>query len=93
MRNRAISLRAAALAVAAALAFGAAQAQQKPEGKPVHPGTPKEDLMYRGAPVPIQPGQAPETVSPKAPLTVPPKRTPPAVALATTLPVSTTASL
>jgi nitrite reductase (NO-forming) / hydroxylamine reductase len=57
-----------AVAVAAALALGAAHAQQqKPAAKPVHPGTQKEDLMYRGAPVPIQPGDAPDVVSPKAP--------------------------
>jgi nitrite reductase (NO-forming)/hydroxylamine reductase len=67
MSTSAVGLRRATLAVAAALAFGAAQAQQKPEGKPVHPGTEKPDLMYRGAPVPIQPGQAPDVVSPKAP--------------------------
>ena len=67
MSHSALSLRAAVFAVAAALAFGAAQAQQKPEAKSVHPGTPKEDLMYRGAPVPIQPGEAPDVVSPKAP--------------------------
>jgi nitrite reductase (NO-forming) / hydroxylamine reductase len=60
-------LKTAVLIVAAALAAGAAQAQQKPASKPVHPGTPKEDLMYRGAPVPIKPGEAPEVVSPKAP--------------------------
>ncbi len=62
-----MSMRAVKLAVAAALAFGVAHAQQKPEGKPVHPGTEKEDLMYRGAPVPIKPGEAPDVVSPKAP--------------------------
>jgi nitrite reductase (NO-forming)/hydroxylamine reductase len=59
-----MSKRALSLAVAATLACAAAQAQ---ESKPVHPGTPKEDLMYRGAPVPIKPGEAPDVVSPKAP--------------------------
>jgi nitrite reductase (NO-forming) / hydroxylamine reductase len=49
-----------------------AQAQQqetkpKPKSKPVHPGTPAEDLMYRGAPVPLKPGQAPDVISPGAP--------------------------
>jgi nitrite reductase (NO-forming)/hydroxylamine reductase len=57
--------RLALASLAIALALGAAQAQQK--DKPIHPGTPKEDLMYRGAPVPIKPGEAPEVVSPKAP--------------------------
>jgi nitrite reductase (NO-forming) / hydroxylamine reductase len=47
-----------------ATAIGAAYAQAP---KPVHPGTPAEDLMYRGAPVPIKPGEAPDVVSPKAP--------------------------
>jgi nitrite reductase (NO-forming)/hydroxylamine reductase len=55
------------LAAFAALAIGAAHAQQKPAAKPVHPGTPAEDLMYRGAPVPIKPGETPDVVSPKAP--------------------------
>jgi nitrite reductase (NO-forming)/hydroxylamine reductase len=59
-----MSIRAVSLAVAAALASGLVYAQQS---KPVHPGTPKEDLMYRGAPVPIKPGEAPDVVSPKAP--------------------------
>ena len=55
------------LAALAALPIAAAHAQQPPAGKPVHPGTPAEDLMYRGAPVPIKPGEAPDVVSPKAP--------------------------
>jgi len=65
--TRPYRLKTAVLVIAAALAAGAAQAQQKPPAKPVHPGTPAEDLMYRGAPVPIKPGEAPEVVSPKAP--------------------------
>ena len=32
-----------------------------------HPGTPEEELRYKGAPVPIKPEEAQETVSPKAP--------------------------
>jgi nitrite reductase (NO-forming)/hydroxylamine reductase len=67
MSTRPLGLRALAVAVGAALALGAAQAQQKPQGKSVHPGTQKEDLMYQGAPVPIKPGEAPDVVSPKAP--------------------------
>jgi len=56
------------IALAAALAAGAAHAQQsKPASKPVHPGTPAEDLMYRGAPVPLKAGEAPDVVSPGAP--------------------------
>ena len=32
-----------------------------------HPGTPEEELRYKGAPVPIKPEEARESVSPKAP--------------------------
>ncbi|KPK11659.1 MAG: nitrite reductase [Acidithiobacillales bacterium SG8_45] len=32
-----------------------------------HPGTPEEELRYKGAPVPIKPGEAKDVVSPKAP--------------------------
>jgi nitrite reductase (NO-forming) / hydroxylamine reductase len=71
MSNRAIELRSAAVAVAATLAFGIAQAQQKPPTKPVHPGTQEEDLRYRGAPVPIKPEEAPHVVTPKAPAMTP----------------------
>ncbi len=62
------SRRAVWLAVLAALplAIGSVQAQQKDE-KPVHPGTPPSELMYKGAPVPIKPGEAPDTTEPKAP--------------------------
>ncbi len=62
-----MSTRVLCVALAAALAWGAAQAQQKPEGRSVHPGTQPEDLLYKGAPVPIKPGEAPDVVSPKAP--------------------------
>jgi nitrite reductase (NO-forming)/hydroxylamine reductase len=62
-----IRLNAVAFALAAALGAAVAHAQDKPAAKPVHPGTPAEDLMYRGAPVPIKPGEAPDVVSPKAP--------------------------
>jgi nitrite reductase (NO-forming)/hydroxylamine reductase len=37
------------------------------EKKPVHPGTEPSELMYKGAPVPIKPGEAPEVITPKAP--------------------------
>jgi nitrite reductase (NO-forming)/hydroxylamine reductase len=59
------------LALFAALAAGTAEAQQqqpkdakkqqqaKPGEKPVHPGTPPSELMYRGAPVPLKPGEPP----------------------------------
>jgi len=65
MRTQMLRLKAIPIAVAAALAMGTAYAQSKE--KPVHPGTPKEELMYKGAPVPIKPGEAQETSEPKAP--------------------------
>ncbi|BBO20200.1 MAG: nitrite reductase [Burkholderiales bacterium] len=37
------------------------------QSKPVHPGTSEEDIRFKGAPVPIKPEEAKETVSPKAP--------------------------
>jgi nitrite reductase (NO-forming)/hydroxylamine reductase len=65
MSTQSLRHKAIPLAVAAALAMGTATAQTK--DKPVHPGTPKEELMYKGAPVPIKPGEAPDVSSPKAP--------------------------
>jgi nitrite reductase (NO-forming)/hydroxylamine reductase len=63
------------LALFAALATGAAGAQQQPKAakaqeqakpgeKPVHPGTPPSELMYRGAPVPLKPGEPPRKYPP-----------------------------
>lgn len=37
------------------------------QSKPVHPGTPEEELRYKGAAVPIKPEEAKESISPKAP--------------------------
>jgi len=65
MSTQSLRLKAIPIAVAAALAMGTVYAQTK--DKPVHPGTPKEELMYKGAPVPIKPGEAPDVSSPKAP--------------------------
>jgi len=65
MSTQTLRLQAIPLAVAAALAMGSAYAQSK--DKPIHPGTPKEEMMYKGAPVPIKPGDAPDVSSPKAP--------------------------
>jgi nitrite reductase (NO-forming)/hydroxylamine reductase len=62
-----IRLNTLTAALALALAAGVAHAQDKPASKPVHPGTQTEDLLYKGAPVPIKPGEAPEVISPKAP--------------------------
>ena len=47
------------LSLTAALA-----AEEKPSG---HPGTPETEMRYKGAPVPIKPGEAETVVSPKAP--------------------------
>jgi nitrite reductase (NO-forming)/hydroxylamine reductase len=65
MSTQTLRLKAVPLAIAAALVMGSAYAQSK--DKPIHPGTPKEEMMYKGAPVPIKPGDAPDVVSPKAP--------------------------
>jgi len=53
-----------AILMALPLAMGAAFAAEKPSG---HPGTPETELRYKGAPVPIKPEEAKETLSPKAP--------------------------
>ena len=37
------------------------------QSKPAHPGTPEEELRYKGAAVPIKPEEAKESISPKAP--------------------------
>ena len=37
------------------------------QSKPVHPGTPEEELRYKGAAVPIKPEEAQESTNPKAP--------------------------
>ncbi len=55
---------AVGIALLAALPLVAGAAQEK---KPVHPGTPETELRYKGAPVPIKPGQAPTLITPKAP--------------------------
>jgi nitrite reductase (NO-forming)/hydroxylamine reductase len=65
MTTQMLRLKAIPLAIAAALAMGSVYAQSK--DKPIHPGTPKEEMMYKGAPVPIKPGDAPDVSSPKAP--------------------------
>ncbi len=59
-------VRAAHLSILAALplAAGVAHAQDQ---KPVHPSTGPSELMYKGAPVPIKPGEAPDVTEPKAP--------------------------
>jgi nitrite reductase (NO-forming) / hydroxylamine reductase len=60
------SVRAACIAILVAypLAAGVAYAQGQ---KPVHPSTGPSELMYKGAPVPIKPGEAPDMTEPKAP--------------------------
>ena len=55
------------MAVVFAMGAGAAQAAKKSE----HPGTPETELRYKGAPVPLKPGEAKEHVSPKAPKLTP----------------------
>jgi len=57
-------LLAAAIATIVALPGAFAMAEEKPSG---HPGTPETEMRYKGAPVPIKPGEAQETVTPGAP--------------------------
>ena len=60
-------LKLASLAAAVALATASAWAQSDKDEKPVHPGTPPSELMYKGAPTPIKPGEAQDMTEPKAP--------------------------
>jgi len=57
-------LLSAALAATVALLAGNGLAQEKP---PLHPGTPEEDLRYKGAPTVIKPEEAQTLITPKAP--------------------------
>ena len=61
--NHGTSLSLLVAAMALALGSVAVQAANTTE----HPGTPETEMRYKGAPVPIKPGEAQETVSPKAP--------------------------
>jgi nitrite reductase (NO-forming)/hydroxylamine reductase len=65
MKRKQLSLVAGiALISALPLAMSSVLAAEKPSG---HPGTPETELRYKGAPVPIKPEEAKETLSPKAP--------------------------
>ena len=57
---------AAAIAIVTILPFSlaTANAAEKPSG---HPGTPETEMRYKGAPVPMQPGEAKDVVTPGAP--------------------------
>ncbi len=58
------------LSILAASIFlmGATQAVMAADAPPSgHPGTPDPELRYKGAPVPIKPEEAQETITPKAP--------------------------
>jgi nitrite reductase (NO-forming)/hydroxylamine reductase len=65
-----MKLRQKALAVAIAIvtilpfSLATANAAEKPSG---HPGTPETEMRYKGAPVPMQPGEAKDVVTPGAP--------------------------
>lgn len=56
-----------ALAVSC-LVTSASWAAEKSSG---HPGTPESEMRYKGAPIPIDPAEAKETLSPKAPHVTP----------------------
>ncbi len=66
-RYRVIAVGFAAL-VALPLALSGAMAAKK---QPTHPGTPEEELRYKGAPIPIKPGEAKEAITPKGPRLTP----------------------
>jgi nitrite reductase (NO-forming)/hydroxylamine reductase len=57
---------ASAFAAAGVLSLmtGMVWAEEKPSG---HPGTPETEMRYKGAPVPLKPEEAKETVAPEAP--------------------------
>jgi nitrite reductase (NO-forming)/hydroxylamine reductase len=65
-----MKLRQKALAVVIAIvtilpfSLATANAAEKPSG---HPGTPETEMRYKGAPVPMQPGEAKDVVTPGAP--------------------------
>lgn len=54
----------ASIFVLSSLVTGSISAAEKSSG---HPGTPESEMRYKGAPVPIDPEQAKETHTPKAP--------------------------
>ena len=56
--------RVARLAVVGVLSFAACGAYAK---APEHPDTPEEEMRYKGAPVPIEPGSVQDVVTPGAP--------------------------
>jgi nitrite reductase (NO-forming)/hydroxylamine reductase len=65
MQHRHTALVAGFAALAALpLVFGTARAAEKESG---HPKTPETELRYKGAPVPIKPGETKTVVTPKAP--------------------------
>ncbi len=61
------NLKLASLVAAVALATASAWAQSDKDEKPVHPSTPPSELMYKGAPAGVKPGEAPQTTEPSAP--------------------------
>jgi nitrite reductase (NO-forming)/hydroxylamine reductase len=62
--NKSVVSRIARIAVVGVLSFAACSAYAK---APEHPDTPEEEMRYKGAPVPIEPGTAQEVVTPGAP--------------------------
>jgi nitrite reductase (NO-forming)/hydroxylamine reductase len=65
MKNRRKALAVAiAMVTVLPLSLTTANAEEKASG---HPGTPETEMRYKGAPVPIKPGEAETVVSPKAP--------------------------
>jgi len=64
MMKISVVARLARIAAIGVLSFSAAGAYAK---APEHPGTPEEELRYKGAPIPITPGGATQVITPGAP--------------------------
>jgi nitrite reductase (NO-forming)/hydroxylamine reductase len=62
--NKSVVSRIARIAVVGVLSFAACSVYAK---APEHPSTPEEEMRYKGAPIPIEPGAAMEVVTPGAP--------------------------
>ncbi len=62
--NKSVVSRIARIAVVSVLSFAVFSVSAK---APEHPDTPEEEMRYKGAPIPIEPGVAKEVVTPGAP--------------------------
>ena len=65
MKTRVMKARFSGVCAAIVLGMSASAVWAAEGGE--HPGTPEEEMRYKGAPVPIKPEEAKEQISPKAP--------------------------